>query len=190
MEINKVEDAKYFAQIIIDNFDDELTKTYGKISLSKVYKYQRDYARATKYLYEILTETRDKLVATVVADELFDIYILDEKYDKANELITQVLKTNIEYYTEDSYRANKKINRLIKAGMPEHASEILKELLKRTTKEDVIEDFKFKLANTYMIMYDKTNQYLFHHIFRQHFDNQIFLQFHLKLYYKLFQLLI
>ena len=160
LEINKVEDAKYFAQIIIDNFDDELTKTYGKISLSKVYKYQRDYARATKYLYEILTETRDKLVATVVADELFDIYILDEKYDKANELITQVLKTNIEYYTEDSYRANKKINRLIKAGMPEHASEILKELLKRTTKEDVIEDFKFKLANTYMIMYDKTNYYL------------------------------
>ncbi|MDD2888615.1 MAG: hypothetical protein PHY66_12510 [Aliarcobacter sp.] len=160
LEINKIEDAKYFAQIIIDNFDDELTKTYGKISLSKVYKYQKDYARAIKYLYEILTVTKDKLVATVVADELFDIYILDEKYDKANELITQVLKTNIEFYTEDSYLANKKINRLIKAGMPEHAAEILKELLKRTTKEDVIEDFKFKLANTYMLMYDRTNYYL------------------------------
>ena len=160
LEANKVEDAKYFAQIIIDNFDDELTKTYGKISLSKVYKYQKDYARAIKYLYEILTVTKEKMVATVVADELFDIYILDEKYDKANELITQVLKTNIEFYTEDSYLANKKINRLIKAGMPEHAAEILKELLKRTTKEDVIEDFKFKLANTYMLMYDKTNYYL------------------------------
>lgn len=160
LEINKIEDAKYFAQIIIDNFDDELTKTYGKISLSKVYKYQKDYTRATKYLYEILTVTKDKMVATVVADELFDIYILDEKYDKANELITQVLKTNIEFYTEDSFLANKKINRLIKAGMPEHAAEILKELLKRTTKEDVIEDFKFKLANTYMLMYDRTNYYL------------------------------
>jgi predicted negative regulator of RcsB-dependent stress response len=160
LETNKIEDAKYFAQIIIDNFDDELTKTYGKISLSKVYKYQKDYARAIKYLYEILTVTKDKMVATVVADELFDIYILDEKYDKANELISQVLKTNIEFYTEDSYLANKKINRLIKAGMPEHAAEILKELLKRTTKEDVIEDFKFKLANTYMLMYDRTNYYL------------------------------
>lgn len=160
LEINKIEDAKYFAQIIIDNFDDELTKTYGKISLAKVYKYQKDYARAIKYLYEILTVTKDKMVATVVADELFDVYILDEKYDKANELITQVLKTNIEFYTEDSYLANKKINRLIKAGMPEHAAEILKELLKRTTKEDVIEDFKFKLANTYMLMYDRTNYYL------------------------------
>ena len=160
LDINKVEDAKYFSQIIIDNFDDELTKTYGKISLSKVYKYQKDYAKATKYLYEILTVTKDKMVATVVADELFDIYILDEKYDKANELISQVLKTNIEFYTEDSYLANKKINRLIKAGMPEHAAEILKELLKRTTKEDVIEDFKFKLANTYMLMYDRTNYYL------------------------------
>ena len=27
LEINKIEDAKYFAQVIIDNFDDELTKT-------------------------------------------------------------------------------------------------------------------------------------------------------------------
>ena len=160
VEINKIEDAKYFAQIIIDNFDDELTKTYGKISLAKVYKYQKDYAKATKYLYEILTVTNDKKVATVVADELFDVYILDEKFDKANELITQVLKTNIDFYANDSYLANKKVNRLIKAGMPEHASEILKELLKRTTKEDVIEDFKFKLANTYMIMYDRTNYYL------------------------------
>ena len=54
-----------------------------------------------------------------------------EKYDKANELITQVLKTNIDFYANDSYLANKKVNRLIKAGMPEHATEILIELLKR-----------------------------------------------------------
>jgi hypothetical protein len=40
--------------------------------------------------------------------------------------------------------------------MPEHASEILRELLKRTTKEESIEDFKYKLANTYMLMYDRT----------------------------------
>ena len=160
LEINKIEDAKYFAQIIIDNFDDELTKTYGKISLARVYKYQKDYERAIKYLYEILTVTNDRMVATIVADELFDVYILDGKNDKANELITQVLKTNIDFYANDSYLANRKINRLIKAGMPEHASEILKELLKKTTKEDVIEDFKFKLANTYMLMYDKTNYYL------------------------------
>ena len=160
LEINKIEEAKYFAQIIIDNFDDELTKTYGKVYLAKIYKHQKDYTKAIKYLYEILSTTKDKMIATVVADELFDIYILDGKYDKANELVTQVLRTNIEFYTNDSYLANKKINRLIKAGMPEHAVEILKELLKKTTKEDVIEDFKFKLANTYMIMYDKTNYYL------------------------------
>jgi len=160
LEINKTDDAKYFAQIIIDNFDDELTKTYGKISLAKVYKYQKDYTKAIKYLYEILTVTKDKEVATVVADELFDVYVLDGKFDKANELITRVLKTNIDFYTNDSYLANKKINKLIKAGMPEHAVEILIELLKRTTRDDVIEDFKYKLANTYMLMYDRTNYYL------------------------------
>ncbi len=160
LEINKIEDAKYFSQIIIDNFDDELTKTYGKISLAKVYKRQKDYTKAIKYLYEILTVTKDKTVATLVADELFDVYVLDGKLDKANELISQVLKNNIEFYANDSYLANRKINRLIKAGMPEHASEILRELLNRTTKDDVIEDFKYKLANTYMLMYDKTNYYL------------------------------
>jgi tetratricopeptide (TPR) repeat protein len=160
LEVNKMDDAKYFAQVIIDNFDDELTKTYGKISLAKVYKYQKDYTKAIKYLYEILTVTNNKEVATLVADELFDVYILDEKFDKANELITQVLKNNIEFYANDSYLANKKVNRLIKAGMPEHAAEILTELLKRTTKDDAIEDFKYKLANTYMLMYDKTNYYL------------------------------
>jgi hypothetical protein len=160
LEINKIEDAKYFARIIIDNFDDEITKTYGKISLAKVYKYQKEYGKAINYLYEILTLTKDKVVATLVADELFDVYILDGKLDKANELISQVLKTNIEFYANDSYLANKKINKLIKAGMPEYASEILKELLNRTTKEDSVEDFKYKLANTYMLMYDKTNYYL------------------------------
>jgi hypothetical protein len=160
LETNKIDDAKYFAQIIIDNFDNEVTKTYGKISLAKVYKYQKDYTKAIKYLYEILTVTKDKVVATLVADELFDIYILDGQLEKANELITQVLKTNIEFYANDSYLANKKINKLINAGMPEHASEILKELLNKTTKDEVIEDFKYKLANTYMLMYDKTNFYL------------------------------
>jgi hypothetical protein len=160
LNLNKVNDAKYFSQIIIDNFDNEVTKTYGKISLAKVYKYQKDYPKAISYLYEILTVTHDKVVATLVADELFDIYILDGKFEKANELISQVLKTNIEYYANDSYLANKKINKLIKAGMPEYAAEILKELLLRTTKEESIEDFKYKLANTYMLMYDRTNYYL------------------------------
>lgn len=160
LEINKIEDAKYFAQVIIDNFDDELTKTYGKISLAKVFKYQKDYSKAITYLYEILTLTKNKEVATVVADELFDVYVLAGELEKANELIKQVLRTNIEFYANDSFVANRKINRLIKAGMPEHAAEILRELLKRTSKDDVIEDFKYKLANTYMIMYDRTNYYL------------------------------
>ena len=160
LKINKTKDAKYFAQIIINNFDDELTKTYGKIQLAKVYKYQRDYDKAIKTLYAILAKTNDKLVATIVADELFDVYVDNKDFKKANELISNVLKNNIEYYANDSYLANQKITKLIKSDMPEHAVEILKELLNKTTKDDSIEDFKFKLANTYMLMYDRTNFYL------------------------------
>lgn len=160
IQTNRAKDARYFANIIINNFDDELTKTYGKIALAKIYKFQRNNKNAIKILYEILAKTNDKLVATIVADELFDLYILSEDYEKANDLISKVLKTNIEYYANDSFLANQKINKLIKAGMPSFAADILNELLNRTTKEESIEDFKFKLANTYMLMYDRTNFYL------------------------------
>ena len=160
LAINKTSDAKYFAQIIIDNFDNPLTKTYGKIALAKVYKHQKDYKRSASSLYEILSTTKDKTIATLVADELFDVYILEGDVAKASNLISQVLKTNVEFYAVDTYLANKKINKLLKANMPEYAAEILIELLNTTTKEEQIESYKYKLANTYMRMYDKTNYYL------------------------------
>ena len=160
LETNKSDEAIYFANVVINNFDNELTRTYGKIALAKVYKYRKETDNAIRILYEILTKTKDQRVATVVANELFDLYIFNEDYKKANELMSQVLKNNIDFYAQDSYLANKKINKLLDANMPNYAAEILKELLKRTTKEASIEDFKFKLANTYMQMYDGTNYYL------------------------------
>ncbi len=160
LNTNKTKDARYFANIIINNFDNNVIKAYGQIYLAKVYRHQRDYRKATKVLYEILTKTTDVLVATLVADELFDVYILDKKREKAYALISKVLKKNMDYYASDSYLALKKVNRLTKAGMPEFAIEILEELLERTDKPASVEDFKFKLANTYMDMYDRTNKYL------------------------------
>lgn len=160
LQSNKINEAKYFARIIINNFDNEITKAYGKIYLSKIYKHTSDYKKAIKVLYHILTSTNDVLVATVVADELFDVYIISGDKQRAYDLISKVLTKNIDYYVNDSYLALDKINKLIKAQMPEFAVEILEELLKRATKPSVIEDFKFKLANTYMLMYDRTDYYL------------------------------
>ena len=160
LNTNKANDAVYFANIIINNFDNPVTKAYGKMYLAKIYKHQRDYRRAETLLYKILTETSDVLVATLVADELFDVYILDDKRDEAYELISKVLNKNMDYYADDSYLALEKVNRLTKANMPEFAVEILEELLKRTDKESSIEDFKYKLANVYMSMYDRTDKYL------------------------------
>lgn len=87
LRLNKTTEAKYFADIIINNFNDSVTKAYGKIHLAKVYKYQFKYDRAERILYEVLTKTTNMLVATIVADELFDVYISDNKYDRAYELI-------------------------------------------------------------------------------------------------------
>ncbi|QKF82889.1 tetratricopeptide repeat protein [Halarcobacter ebronensis] len=160
LNLNRAEDAVYFSNIIINNFDNPVTKAYGKIYLSKVYKFQKDYSKAINILYKILTETTDVLVATIVADELFDVYILDDKKDEANKLISKVLQRNIDYYADDSYLALEKVDKLVKVGMPGFAAEILEELLKRTTSKNSIEDFKFKLADTYMNMYDRTPKYL------------------------------
>ncbi len=161
LDSNKIKDAKYFAKIIIDNFDNEKTKSYGKIYLSKVYKHTKQYKKSIRILYEILTQTKDVLVATIVADELFDIYVLSGQKDKAYDLISKVLIKNIDYYSQDSYLAIEKVNKLVRVNMPEFAVEILQELLLRAKKPEVIEDFKYKLANTYMLMYDRTNYYLF-----------------------------
>lgn len=160
LNTNKANDAIYFANIIVNNFNDPVVKAYGKIYLAKIYRHQRDYGKAINILYKILTETTDVLVATLVADELFDVYILDDKKEKAYELMSKVLQKNMDYYADDSFLALEKVNRLTKVGMPEFAVEILKELLSRTDKADSIEDFKFKLANTYMSMYDRTDKYL------------------------------
>lgn len=157
---NKVSEAKYFADIIVNSFNDNLTKAYGKIQLAKVYRFQYKYEKAERILYEVLTKTTDILVATIVADELFDVYILDNKYDEAYELITKVLDKNIDYYATDSYIALEKVDKLINAQMPEFAVKILTELIKRADDKQAIEDFKFKLANTYMLMYEGTPKYL------------------------------
>lgn len=158
---NKVNDAKYFAEIIINNFSDKITNAYGKIYLAKVYKHTKSYNNAIRLLYNILVDTSDVLVATIVADELFDVYLLNDQKDKAYELIQKVLDKNIDYYSEDSYRALQKVDKLVAANMPEFAVEILKELLNRAKKDEFIEEFKYKLANVYMTMYDGTNLYLF-----------------------------
>ncbi len=155
LESNKSNEANYFANNLINIFDDPITQTYGKIYLAKIYAYKKQYGSAIKILYEVLAKTNDVEVATLVADKLFEIYLIDDKRDKAYELIEQVLNNNIDFYVNDSYFALEKVNILLKADMPEFAIEILKELLKRATKKSSIEDFKFKLADIYMGMFDR-----------------------------------
>jgi len=160
LNLNKPDEAKYFANNIINNFDNKVINAYGKIFLAKVYKHQKNYDMSIKILYEVLTKTTDLLVATLVADELFDVYVLNDQKDEAYELISKVLQKNMDYYAQDSFLALQKVDRLLKANMPEFAVKILEELLNRTDQLASIEDFKYKLANIYMKMYDGTDKYL------------------------------
>ena len=125
LNLNKADDAKYFANIIVNNFDNEVINAYGKIFLAKVYKHQKNYDMSIKILYEVLTKTTDLLVATLVADELFDVYVLNDQKKEAYELISKVLEKNMDYYAKDSFLALEKVNRLLNADMPEFAVRIL-----------------------------------------------------------------
>jgi len=161
LETNKVTDARFFAENIVNNFNDPITKAYGKIYLAKTYSRTRSYSKAISILYEILAKTNDILIATIVADELFDVYIKNNNKEKAYELINKVLEKNIDYYADNSYLAMQKINKLMSADMPEFAVKILLELINRTKKPQIIEEFKYRLANIYMGMFEGSNYFLF-----------------------------
>ena len=150
IRINKIDDAEYYAKSIEYNFDDPLSKVYGKVALAQIDVKRREYRKAIKKLRRELIETTSLDVATIIADELYDAYILNKEKKKAYDLAEKVLKKNIDYYANDSYKALKKINKLINAGMPKFAISIIKKLLANASVTDSIDNFKFILANTYM----------------------------------------
>ena len=150
LKINKPDEAKYYANSIKKIFDNPLSRVYGQIAIAKIDMYKRRYIKAIKVLYKILVKTNNIDVATVVADELYDAYILANEDKKAYELAGKVLKKNIKFYANDSFLALKKVDKLIDANMPKFAIEILKMLLENAVEPQSINRFKFRLANTYM----------------------------------------
>ena len=160
LNINKVEDARYYAQTVVDIFDDEEAKAKGKISLAKIFKYQKDYKKASKVIFEVLSDTKDKNIASIAANELFDIYLLEGKKDEASELMRQILATNPSFYSSDYIVANQRVDLLLKLDMTNFAIDILKNLIITSKKDDILEQTKYKLANLYMKLYDKTDTYL------------------------------
>jgi len=96
LKINKIKNAKYYAKAIVNSFDDPLSQAYGKIAQAQINIHRRKYKSAIKTLYKILVKTKNIEIATVVADELYDVYILDKQDKKAHELASKVLERNIE----------------------------------------------------------------------------------------------
>lgn len=160
VHINKVQEAKYYAESIKNIFKDPFSLAYGKISEAYIDTQGKQYSKAISTLYNILLQTDNLKIATVVADELYDVYILNGQKDKAYELASKVLQRNIDYYANDSYLALIKVDKLLKADMPFLAIKILNALLEKSTDKDSITDFKFRLANTYMSINTTSLEYI------------------------------
>ena len=100
------------------------------------------------------------VIPSIAANELFDIYLLEGKKDEASELMRQILLTNPSFYSSDYIVANQRVDLLLKLDMKTFAIDILKNLILTSKKDDVLEQTKYKLANLYMSLYDKTDTYL------------------------------
>gem|GEM_PF-1330531 len=160
LKVNKVEDARYYAQTVIDIFDDEEAKAKGKIAIGRVFKYQKDYSKASKILYEVLRNTKDINVVSITGNELFDIYLLEDKKDDAKKIMKQLLDVNPSFFSKDFALAEQRADLLLKFDEPLLAVKILESLVQTPNKSDALEKVKFKLANIYMDLYDKTDLYL------------------------------
>ncbi|MDY0327154.1 MAG: hypothetical protein RBR07_02795 [Arcobacteraceae bacterium] len=160
IKINKVDEAQYFADMLEKSFDDPLVNAYGKIYQSKIITNKKEFEKSTRMLYEILTQTKSLDVATVVAHELFDVFILNDQKDKAHELIKQVVENNIQYYVNNSFEALQKVKKLQENGMAEFAAKILEAILEQTKNPFLVEEFKFRLGVAYMDMYTINSNYL------------------------------
>jgi len=160
IKVNKVEDARYYAQTIVDVFDDEDAKAKGKIAIGKVFKYQKDYPKASKILYEVLRNTKDINVVSITGNELFDIYLLENNKDDALKIMKHLLEVNPSFFSNDFVVADKRADLLLKLDNPLLAVKILEGLVQTSKQADVLEKSKFKLANIYMDLYDKTDLYL------------------------------
>jgi len=160
LRINKPKEAEYYAKAIEYSFDDPLSKVYGKVAYAQIHMDNRNYNRAIKILREELVNTTSLEVATIIADELYDAYIANKQREEAYTLVKKVLNKNIDYYANDSYKALKKVDKLVQSEMPEFAIDILKKLILNASETDSIDSFKFKLANTYMEIAGFEKEYL------------------------------
>ncbi len=129
--LNKTDEAQYYANAIEHSFDDPLSKVYSKVALSQIHVKRRDYRKAIKILRRELINTTSLEVATIIADELYDAYILNKQNEEAYDLVEKVLNRNIDYYANDSYKAIKKVDKLVTADMTNFAIEILKKTIRK-----------------------------------------------------------
>ena len=90
LRVNKPQEAEYYAKAIEYSFDDPLSKVYGKVAFAQIHMSNRSYTKAIKILRAELVNTTSLEVATIIADELYDAYILNKQTDEAYTLVKKV----------------------------------------------------------------------------------------------------
>lgn len=182
IRINKAKEAEFYANAIEHTFDDPKDKVFGQIALAQIHVKRREFRKAIKILEQELIKTNNLDVATIIADDLYDAYLLNKEDEKAHDLIIKVLEKNLNYYAKDSFKALTKVNKLLAANMPKEAIKILKELLKNTIDKESVDRYNFLLASIFMDLSGYEPKYLimaknlYEDLIKQKYDNPFFEQ--------------
>ena len=150
IKLGKIDEAIYYANSIIDSFKNPMSKAYGAIANAKIAMSKKHYKKAKNILYKVLVETNNIDVATLMADELFDLYIKIGDKKKARKLAKKVIDKNLNYYIKDNFKGFQKVLKLKKAGFIDLATKVMEALLYNAKDEKIIQKYKFELAKLYM----------------------------------------
>jgi predicted negative regulator of RcsB-dependent stress response len=150
--LKKLKKAKEYAKKIIETYSFSLYQEFGFIYLAKIHIEEGHINQAQHILNKVLRNTNNVKIASIAASIQFDIFIKQNKHEKAKNMIKNVVKYNLDFFVNNPNLANEKIYTLIKYEMYDVAIDICKVLLKHNKNHKMIPSYLYSLAKAELLI--------------------------------------
>jgi len=159
MFANNEKQATYWAKNIFKTFDSKQAHILGYESISKIYYKQQEHKHAISVLKKAITKLKDEPNSAILFSELYSHLVAIGKYDKATKIAKVLINNHISYYSNNIQKVKETIANLRDNGNKAEAAEFLEILLQADMPKKYIDYIRFELANTYMAIDTKDNEY-------------------------------
>jgi hypothetical protein len=151
IRLRKFKDATKYASKVMNTYNKPEQKEYGMIYISKIYLAQNKIRFAQNVLNKVLRYTENIEIASLATGIQFDILIKNEEFEKAKDMIRNIVKYNIEFFANNPTLANQKIETLALHEMHDLVIHLAKILLKKNKNKKIIPSYLFKLADAQIV---------------------------------------